>query len=154
MGEPPLAGESPTSSYWVMLTPACDLVAGRVKADYVVLATCQLLAEEIEATAWMEDTTSSSKRKKLDALLKNNRADHQADRFHVLPPVWDIPGLLVDFQRIVHVPYRSLALFTRLGTLDDPYAQELIARFGRYVGRLGTPDIDLEIVRNRLKGIV
>jgi len=143
---------SPSSMYWVMLTPACDLVGGRVKAEYVVLATCQPLAEEIETTAWTVDINSASKRKKLDALLKNNRSDHQADRFHALPPVWDIPGLLVDFQRITHIPYDQLTLFTRLGTLDDPYAQELIARFGRYVGRLGTPDIDLQVVRERLKG--
>lgn len=138
--------------YWVMLTPACDLVGGRIKAEFVVLARCTRLTDADEAIAWLEDPDNAGKTKKLDALLTNNRqGKHQPDRFHTLPPAWDIPGLLVDFQQIVHVPFSSLTNLNRVATLDDPYAQALIARFGRYLGRIGTPNFDLRVVRERLR---
>ena len=36
------------NGYWVLLTPSCDLVAGREKADWVLFARCVLLSEQVE----------------------------------------------------------------------------------------------------------
>ena len=141
----------PLSGYWIMLTPACDLVEGRRKAEFVVLARCKPISDEDEALAWVADTASNKKRQSLDALLSNNRKDNkQADRYHALPPAWDVPGLVIDFQQISHVSYEDLLKFRRIATLDDPYCQAMVSRFGRYLGRLGTPDVDLSLVRARL----
>lgn len=39
----------------------------------------------------------------------------------------------------------------RLASLDSPFAEALLARFARYFGRLGTPDLDLEVILNKLR---
>ena len=41
----------------------------------------------------------------------------------------------------------------RLASLDSPFAEALLARFARYFGRLGTPDLDLEVLVARLRSV-
>lgn len=138
-----------SGDHWVLLTPACDLVPERLSAEYVVLAKCLPLGSMEEVEAWRAEA-SMGKQRSLDALLANNRKRGQADRYHALPAAWEVPGLVVDFQQIASVPVGDLARYRRVADLDDPYAQSLISRFGRYLGRVGTPDVDWSLVRWRL----
>jgi hypothetical protein len=39
----------------------------------------------------------------------------------------------------------------RLASLDSPFAEALLARFVRYFGRLGTPDLNTEVILSRLR---
>ena len=39
----------------------------------------------------------------------------------------------------------------RLASLDSPFAEALLARFTRYFGRLGTPDLDMTVLLQRLR---
>ena len=39
----------------------------------------------------------------------------------------------------------------RLASLDSPFAEGLLARFTRYFGRLGTPDLDMTVLLQRLR---
>jgi len=41
----------------------------------------------------------------------------------------------------------------RLASLDSPFAEALLARFTRYFGRLGTPDLDAAILLQRLRTV-
>ena len=41
----------------------------------------------------------------------------------------------------------------RLASLDSPFAEALLARFTRYFGRLGTPDIDVAVLLQRLRTV-
>jgi hypothetical protein len=61
------------------------------------------------------------------------------------------PDLVVDFQQLVTLPREQMTTLERLASLDSPFAEALLARFGRYFGRLGTPDLDLEVIINRLQ---
>ena len=50
----PLAGDiyqgqvREQNGYWALLTPSCDMVAGREKAELVLLARCLPLTEQVE----------------------------------------------------------------------------------------------------------
>lgn len=149
-------------AWYVVLTPACDLAKG--KADFVVLAEAVPLQSFPEYEVWRDaevanlahatDATakaSSSAERKLLRLLDNNRDGRQPERWHYLPGVWGLSDLVVDFQRIVHVPKDGVEGFERVATLDSPYSESLIARFTRYLGRLGTPDLDVTVPVDRLR---
>ena len=42
----------------------------------------------------------------------------------------------------------------RLASLDSPFAEALLARFTRYFGRLGTPDLDVAVLLQRLRTMI
>ena len=153
-----LEAEGRENTHWyVLLTPSCDLVSGREKAEHVVLARCLLLESFDEYQEWMEaqntDQGSGSKRerKNLELLLRSRPHGRQEDRYHYLPAAFDVPDLLVDNQKIVHIAYEQLDLYQRVASLDTPYSEELAHRFNRYMGRLGTPDLDLPTALQRMK---
>jgi CheY-like chemotaxis protein len=155
----PLAGDlyqghiEDQSGYWVLLSPSCDLVIGREKAERVLLARCLPLAEQPEYQRWQTGLPKPSgpADRTLQAMLRNNRQNSQAERFYFLPGALTLPDLIVDFQQLVTLPRAQMTALERLASLDSPFAEALLARFGRYFGRLGTPDLDLEVILNRLR---
>lgn len=139
--------------YLVVLWPTCDMVstAGRTpKTESVLCAHAYLAKNEPEISEWLA-SPNNSKRRRVEQLVRNTR-DKSRDRFHYLPGVWDIPDLLVDFQRLEHIALSTIRSYTCLGTLASPFAEALAARFQRYIGRLGTPDLDVNCVLERIKG--
>ncbi|MFC8359502.1 response regulator [Streptomyces griseorubiginosus] len=141
--------------YWVMLTPACDLVEDRRKAEFVVMARCLPLEDTPEYRKWSSQTSSNGGAttgaiSSMEKLIGNNRGG-QRERFYFLPAAWDTPNLVVDFQQIIHVEYEKILESRRLATLDSPYSQSLISQFTRYLGRMGTPDLSIKTVMQRLQ---
>ena len=155
----PLAGDlyqgqiGDRNGHWILLTPSCDLVKreGRPeKAERVLLACCALLTEQREFQKWRSQSSSKAE-DNLRALLGNNRWGGQPERFYFLPGALILQDLVVDFQRLVMLPREQLNNLERLASLDSPFAESLLARFVRYYGRLGTPDLDVERVVGMLK---
>ncbi len=140
------------TGYWVLLTPSCDMVTGRVKADFVHLAYCQPLTEFREYQDWTAQS-SNTKKKALVELLKNNRASGQAERYHYLPGVAQIPHLIVDFKQVEYLPFAELKAMSpgRYTSLDSPYAEVLLARYNRFSARFGAPDLDTDEVLRSLR---
>ena len=160
---PPVEGQSPQTGslfsgdiegkegHWILLTPSCDLVKGREKADSILVAFCEELDQQNEYIDW--NPTSSEQSKKRDALkslLSNNRHKHQSERFYFLPGALTLPHLLVDFQQLKMVPRCHLQELKPEASLDNPYSEALLARFSRYFGRLGVPDLDTELLLSNL----
>jgi CheY-like chemotaxis protein len=141
------------AGHWVLLTPSCDLVMGRGKAEWVLLARCAPLTEQVEYQKWQSSLPQPSRtsEKNLRALLQDNRQDGQPDRFYFLPGALALPDLIVDFQQLVTLPRGQMDSLKRVASLDSPFAEALLARFGRYFGRLGTPDLDVEVLVARLR---
>ncbi len=155
---PPLADSSTgdivhddSDRWFVVLTPTCDLVkrSGQRKAEFVILASCLPLTESEEYRKWVENGRPVSGGQ-FNKLIANNR-DGQRDRYYFLPAAWGIPDLIVDLQRINHLASEDFDRLRRVATLDDPYAQAVVSQFGRYAGRVGTPDLDLQAVRRRVR---
>ena len=141
-----------TGKWFIVLTPTCDLFthSGRRRADNVMVAACVLLTDTDEYRTWIAAGMPLSDNT-LYRLIGNRQG--QQDRLYFLPSAWGMPDLVVDLQCISHLKYDDFARLTRVATLDDPYAQALIARFGRYCGRVGTPDLDVTAVRQRLQPV-
>lgn len=137
-------------SLYVILTPSCDLVEDRVKADNVVLAECVPLQDFQEYKNWMKKDTGTT-RKKLLSLLRSRPDKGQEDRYHYLPAAWQTPDLIVDLQRIKYISYDRLEKCTKVASLDSPFSEALANRFNRYIGRVGTPDLDFDAALDRMR---
>ena len=135
------------NEYFVLLTPSCDMVIGREKAERLLFVGCKLLRNETEYTEWI---SNSSKENKLMALLKNNRQKSQSERFFYLPGALSIPDLIVDFQNVSMKTHEDINKITRLASVDSPFAEMLVSKFIRYYGRIGAPDLDLDLILQRL----
>lgn len=137
-------------NHWIVLTPSCDFA--QEKAKHAVLAKCEKLSDQHEFKTWSAEPGNPSKSaiEDMEKLIRDNRKGQQ-ERFKFLPGTFFLPDLLVDFQQLRSVPVETLNTFEPIATLDSPYAEALLARFARYFGRLGTPDVDENVVLNRLQ---
>ncbi len=145
------------ASWYIVLTPSCDLVENRVKADHVVLAQCLPVRDNPQYKEWIkacaQDPTSKSKTKeeqKLKRLLESRPEKGQKDRFHYLPAAWEVPDLLVDLQRILHIQHDRLTEYEKVASLDNPFSEALLHRFNRYLGRVGVPTLNLDAALTRM----
>lgn len=150
IGPHPLAGDiiseiiAGQEIYWLILTPSCDFAQS--KANYFTLARCERLTDREEFKKWSEKKDAGS----IDRLGQMIE-DKRGDRFKFLPRAFFIPDLVTDFQQLRTLGIESMASFKQVATLDSPFAESVIARFSRYFNRLGTPDIDKDVVINRLQ---
>jgi len=140
---------------FVVVWPSCDLVHrnGKCKVDRALCARALPIAEFEEHKKWVgQENPSESATKALLALLANNRqGSHQPERYHFLPAVWDIPAVVIDFQELEHVDVVSLRAARCLATVASPFAESIGARFIRYLGRLGTPDLDADLALTAIR---
>jgi len=141
-----------SESFWVVLTPNCDFEHNKV--ERALLARCSLLTiqpEYIKCKSYIEkqQAVANTAIKDIKSLLGDNRKK-QPERFKFLASTFFIPDLVVDFQDVAHITISELEKLERITSLDSPFAEALLARFARYYGRLGTPDLDTDIVFDKL----
>ena len=139
-----------SASWYIILTPSCDLVADRVKADQVVLAECLLLENFPDYQNWMKENTKSTKTRLIN-FLRSRPDKGQEDRYHYLPAAWQVPDLIVDFQRILYIGYAELEEYTKFASVDSPFAEALSSKFNRYMGRIGVPDLNFKVALDRMR---
>lgn len=145
-------------TYHLVINPACDFEQG--KAERALLVRCKGVADFSEFQDALKNkqeigSVSGSKRKGLLGLLGDNRkvAGGQPERYKYLPGTSFIPHLVADFQSLDQVPLDELSddkIFVRVATLDTPFAEGVQAKFSRYYGRFGVPDLDFDKVANEL----
>lgn len=141
--------------YWILLTPSCDLVPGREKAERIALAKCHSLLDEEEFKRWEKSgfCNSGNEIERMKSLLRNNRQGKQPERFYFLPGALDVPSLIADFQMISTDDRGVLNSLDRVAMLDAPFREALLARFSRYFARLGTPDLDIDVVLSQIRDL-
>lgn len=150
----PLAGdirkrrEGEQTTYWVILTPSCDFE--NEKAETVLLAHCRPLVDFPAYIEWLPNKADKSKLGNLKALMGDNPPKAQPDRYKFLPGTFFLPDLVVDFQQTRCVAVTELANYEPVASLDSPYAEALSSKVGRYLGRVGAPNIDRDFVLRRL----
>lgn len=145
--------------WWLVLTPACDLYEDlpnvakprTAKAGYVRLAKADPVTESPLAVA----SQASGLNKDRDAFKAAFGPDH--NRFRALPKYLDIPNLMVDFENVTSVQLEDLRIWlseegdwTRVATLDSPFAEAMLTGHSRAVGRIGTPDINWQGLHEEL----
>ncbi len=147
-----LVQKKDTTDYFVVVTPTCDFAND--KADFVILAKCIPLTESAEFVAWRGPDTPprfQGSNTKLQKLMADNRDGGQRERFMFLPGTSTFPDFIVDLQQLTTVPKDDRDTFERMASLDSPYAEKLLSLFARYYGRIGTPNLDVEIAMNRAR---
>ncbi len=158
MGQDPMLGDirlrqsGENREFLVVVWPSCDMVStgGRKpKTERVLCARATMARDATEVADWLA-AASNTKQKKVERLVKNTR-DESPERYHFLPGVWDIPDLVIDFQALEHMALADVRNCTCLGTLTSPFAEALGARLQRYIGRIGTPDLDVGAVVARIR---
>lgn len=140
--------------FWLVVTPSCDFAQD--KARHFVLAKCERLTEQEEYKGWSKTPNKDSKSRMEDLISDYRRfgpsgSKLQPERFKFLPGTFFLPDLVADFQQLRSVSIENLAAFEAVASLDSPFAEAVISRFVRYFARLGTPDIDRNVVLNRLQ---
>lgn len=142
------------AEYLVLLSPTCDIP---VKVEWMLFARCLVLTGEDEYTRFKENTENS---KKIEALIKDRREDKQWERFKFMPGAIDIPDMIVDFQQLMALKKDEFEKsigenkIERIASLDSPYCEALTAQFARYFGRIGTPDLNKELIIENLRNQV
>lgn len=146
--------------YFVVLTPSCDLARNMKNADFVLLSKCKRLMDTEAAKKIVEDFGNKVESSKNSIIaLKEYIVDNSnpKDRYKYLPGTSFLPDLLVDFQSIRSVTPSDLQsdanLYSRVASLDSPFAEALQAKMARYLGRIGVPDIDSDLAVSRFKMI-
>jgi CheY-like chemotaxis protein len=138
----------------VVVWPSCDLVfrGDACKVERALCAKAIPLTQAPEYQEWIENK-STTKRQPLESLMKNKRQGKgvQSERFHFLPAAWDIPASIIDFQDLRHVEVSEVREAECVATIASPFAESISARFMRYLGRLGTPDLDIEACMSSLE---
>ena len=135
------------NNFYVILTPSCDFVKrsdGTRKVDLVLLAKTTLLTSTKEYSAYKQ---APSKEKK-NALM--NLMTPKMERYFFLPRTPFIENRIVDFQQKISIPFETLQRFKRVARLDSPFAEACLAKFSRYSGRIGTPDLDTDLIMSNL----
>ena len=142
--------EDAGETLYVILTPSCDLVirSDKMKAEMVVLLECLPLESFEEYQDWKRAPSDNVGR--LRRLL-TSRPRGQEDRYFYLPAVWDMPDVVADLQRVISIPGEELGSYRKIASLDSPFAEALSYQFIRYMGRVGTPDLDIDSVMQRLE---
>jgi hypothetical protein len=136
--------------FWIVLTPSCDFEQ-KGKLDNALLAACFPLSDQIEYTNWFKNQADNGLKGHLNSLICDNRQKAAPDRYKFLPGTFFLPDLVVDFQQLRAVPADKMSDLQVICSLDSPFGEAVLHRFARYYGRLGTQDIDPQIVINRLQ---
>jgi CheY-like chemotaxis protein len=138
---------------YVILTPSCDFIErfdrngknlGR-KVEKILLAKTKLLSETNEQIEYVTKSNNDTK-DKLIKLIESRKGD----RYFFLPRTPFIENRIIDFQIKEMIDYNELGEYERLAKLDSPFAESMTSSFIRYYNRIGTPDIDSDLIINFL----
>ncbi len=144
------------AEYFVVLTPSCDLAQG--KADFVLLSKCKNLVDttdgqNVKTSLVNGGDVSATATKELKKIMCDNW--RPVDRYKYLPSTSFLPDLLVDFQDVFTIDVATFfspeSDYKKIASLDSPFAESLQAKMTRYLGRIGTPDIDADLTFERFK---
>lgn len=140
--------DNPTA-YRIVLTPSCDLNAGRC-VETVLVAKCQKGAELVNTMS-----VSVKLKKRADSaerLRKNALTPGVFEGFIPLPPFGDlIPSLVANLKDLDVLKTESIAPadpsvpgFDRIASIDSPFREQVVWAYLTTAARPGMPDRELE----------
>ena len=144
--------EGQTTSYSLVLSPACDVVLRPQNnpptrnAEFILLVGL-IPWNSVEKFKNLQSDTSARNpsRESLQAWLENKK-----ERFHFFPKYKGIGGWFADFQKLNTVSSVECdagiasGRFKRVASVSSPFTKDLLARFSQYYSRQGAPDFEKE----------
>jgi CheY-like chemotaxis protein len=137
-----------SDNWWVVLTPACDLE--QAKAELVLLAEAIPLASHPKYLRWIEAKQQGSGKDKWSELSKDVLTSTRG-RYYYLPAFRDLPDLVVDLEKVRTLTSEELGSMTAVASLVSPFSEALLVQNSHFRGRIGVPDIDSDVIRQRLE---
>lgn len=138
--------------WWVVLTPACDFE--QKKFEYVLLAHAGPIEAHRKYTAW---TTAKGKGNAAKGEWNELRKDvlkATQGRYQYLPAFRDIPDLVIDLENVRSVKVDVLEAMEAVASLVSPFAEALLVQHSQFRGRIGVPDLDEDLIKQRLEDSV
>ncbi|MBE6482589.1 MAG: hypothetical protein E7Z94_09535 [Actinomyces ruminicola] len=141
------------STWWIILTPACDFEQNKV--EFVLLAGASSLTENDKYIEWRRSLDNGSNGKNKWNNLKRAVLGASSGRYYYLPAFREIPDLVVDLDNLktVSLPDLNDTDFTHVGSLVSPFTEALLAQHSHLRGRIGVPDLDFAALQQRLQGL-
>lgn len=142
--------------WWVVLTPACDFAQHKV--GRVLLARASPLEDHEKYIAWRGEYLAEKNKGKAAHnrgkgewnSLRQDVLTSTRGQFHYLPRFREIPDLVIDLEDVCAEPEERLADYVSVASLSSPFAESLLAQHSHYRGRIGVPDLDAELIQQRL----
>ncbi len=141
---------STDQTWWVVLTPACDFEQGKV--GYVLLAAASPLGEHPKYQKWLNSEPGSGGENSRWNSLRQDVLMATRGRFHYLPAFREIPELVIDLENVRSVEVSDLSAFAPVASLVSPFAEALLIQYSQHRGRIGVPDLDSDLIKERLAG--
>ncbi|MBA7484383.1 hypothetical protein ES707_19908 [subsurface metagenome] len=143
-----------SKEYFLILTPACDMVLRKGEdgepcrnADKIIIVRLIEFSNFPEVSNYIS-TRSNVKKVEVKKYIKNTKKE----RYHYLPSFGiQIPGFLIDFQDINQINPGELTVYNRVASVDEQFLKDIISRFTSYYARQGSPDLDIDIILEKLK---
>ena len=161
-------------SYYLVLTPSCDLVKhdGKIKTKSILCAKCRLYDKscihsylKVEKENDCEMCTSNHCSTKRDACAERKKKTFTQHRmkafvsmlnsgivgkYFVLPCLEPImPDLLADLKNLSVILPDEMSEYNRIVSIDSPFREQLSWVFVSVAGRPGMPDRDFETWASR-----
>jgi CheY-like chemotaxis protein len=159
---PPLSAELKTGciiknkkhdSFFVVLSPACDLVVrknGAFKTDRILLV-------EIEPETFVVDSALKDIRKieKRQDKLKNICGNNHTNYFHWLPRTSFADGGFVNFRKLTTLSKSECeeSFSAPVVQISPPFVKDIVSRFSSFYARQGQPDIDSRYFVNQMSAL-
>ena len=133
---------------FIIVTPPCNMARDQYPA-HVMLALCKPM-EAIWTGLRNQFAGDDKKQQKAAEELHLYASQGKAISTHFLPPCGELGGpWLVQFKEIMTVPSAQIPalLATRFASVAAQFIPNLLQRYSSYLGRIGQPDLDGEVLR-------
>lgn len=136
---------------YIIVTPRCN-IARDTYPNHLMLAFCKSM-EDVWGS--MRDRFNSGNEKKKASAAKDLHtyaSQGHSTSTHFLPPCGENGPWLVDFREIMTVPSSRAAtlLDTRFASVAVQFVPNLVQRYAAYLGRIGQPDLDCDVLREKI----
>jgi hypothetical protein len=138
-----------SGEWWVVLTPACDFE--QKKFDFILLAHAGPLETHEKYQGWTAARAKGNTAKAEWNELRKDVLTATQGRYHYLPAFRDIPDLVIDLENVRSVTADMLEAMDPIASLVSPFSQALLIQYSHFRGRIGIPDLDAEIIKQRLQ---
>lgn len=134
--------------YFVIITPSCDLIKrnDKMSAEKIFIVQCIPLESTKYYKKYNQNKNSTNKDR-----LKRLIESRGNDRYFFLPGTYFIDNLVIDFQFLDTIAEGELETYEKVAKLDDPFTQSMVSYFIRYYNRIGTPDIDSDLIISKIE---
>lgn len=130
---------------YVVLTPRCNM-ANKLP-NHVTLAVCSSVPEWAQ---WKEQLLTGNSKQKIKAEqdLRSHATQGHSIATHFLPPLADKGPWLVKFQEVRTMPSKDIQehMSKRFASISPYFVPNLVQRYSSYLGRIGQPDINTDIL--------